>query len=267
MKGELKLDALWVYAVAYLAFIYTPVLFLPLFSLNDSQFIAFPLKGFTLKWYADAFNSERLMGALWNSVRVGVPVAVVSTIFGTLAAKAVTRYRMPGKTPLMTVIMTPLVVPGIIIGIALLVILNQIGIELSLWTVGFAHLPVCTAFSMWIMISRLEGFDRSMEEASLSLGENGWMTFWRVTLPLILPGIVASLLLTFTISFDEFILAFFVSGKEPTLPIYMWSQLRFPARLPSVLALGSLILVASFVLVYFSEWLRRRGSAPDDTGL
>ncbi|MEM8814083.1 MAG: ABC transporter permease [Pseudomonadota bacterium] len=264
--GLLRLDALSLYAVAYLAFIYVPVLFLPLFSFNDSQFVAFPLKGFTLEWYGDAFTSDRLLGALWNSVKVGVPVAIISTILGTLAAKAVTRYRMPGKSALMTVIMAPLVVPGIIVGIALLVILNQFGVQLSLWTVGFAHLPICTAFSMWIMISRLEGFDKSMEEASRSLGENGWMTFWRVTFPIILPGIVASLLLTFTISFDEFILAFFVSGNEPTLPIYMWSQLRFPARLPSVLALGSIILVASFVLVYFSEWLRRRGTGANEEG-
>ena len=85
------------------------------------------------------------------------------------------------------------------------------------------------------------------------------MTFWRVTFPLAIPGIVASLLLTFTISFDEFILAFFLAGQEVTLPIYIWSQLRFPAKLPSVLALGSLILVASFVLVTFAEWFRRRG--------
>lgn len=261
-----KFDGLWVYAIFYLAFIYVPVLFLPLFSFNDSIIIAFPLKGFTLQWYVEAFESRRLMGALWNSVKVAVPVAIISTILGTLAAKAITRYRLPAKASVMGVIMSPLVVPGIIIGIALLIIVNRMGFQLSLLTIGLAHLPICTAFGMWIMISRLEGFDKSLEEASLSLGESGWMTFWRVTFPLILPGVVASLLLTFTISFDEFILAFFLSGSEPTLPIYMYSQLRFPAKLPSVLALGSIILFASFFLVYFSEWIRRRGSAPDKAG-
>ncbi len=257
---EVRFGTLGIYAVTYLAFVYIPVLFLPLFSFNDSTFIAFPLKGFTFQWYIEALESDRLLGSLFNSVKVAVPVAILSTILGTLAAKAVTRYRMPGKTPVVSFIMAPLVVPGIIVGIALLVIATTVGVELSLFTIAIAHLPPCTAFSMWIMISRLEGFDQSLEEASRDLSEGAWMTFWRVTFPLIIPGIVASLLLTFTISFDEFILAFFLSGSEPTLPVYMWSRLRFPAKLPPVLALGSMILISSFVVVYFAEWFRRRGA-------
>ncbi len=248
------------YAIAYLAFVYIPVLFLPLFSFNDSSIIALPLRGFTLQWYAQAFADERLVRSLVNSFWVGIPVAIISTALGTIAAKAVTRYRMPGKDSVVSFLMAPLVVPGIIVGIALLVILNALGIELSLWTIGFAHLPGCTAFAMWIMIARIEGFDHSLEEASLNLGEGPWMTFWRVTFPIILPGIVASLLLTFTISFDEFILAYFLSGSEPTLPVQMWNSLRFPARLPAVLALGSIILIASFLVVLLAEWIQRRGT-------
>ena len=254
-----KFGSLGVYAVLYLAFIYIPVLFLPLFSFNDSTYIAFPLSGFTFEWYIKAYNSDGLIKSLLNSLKVGIPVAIVSTVLGTLAAKAVTRYRMPGKTPVVSFIMAPLVVPGIIVGIALLVIVNWIGLGLSLVTIFVAHLPGCTAFSMWIMISRLEGFDSAVEEASLDLGEGPWMTFWRVTFPLILPGVIASLLLTFTISFNEFILAFFLAGSEATLPIYIYSQLRFPWQLPGVLALGTMILVVSFFLVYFAEWFRRRG--------
>ncbi len=254
-----KFGSLGVYAVAYLAFVYIPVLFLPLFSFNDSIYIKFPMEGFTLQWYIQAFESVGLMNSVSNSFKVGIPVAIVSTLLGTLAAKAVTRYRMPGKAPVMSFIMTPLVVPGIIVGVALLIIANMVGFTLSLFTIALAHLPMCTAFSMWIMISRLEGFDKSMEEASFDLGEGALMTFWRITFPLILPGIIASLLLTFTISFDEFILASFLGGSEPTLPVYMWSQLRFPRALPSILALGAMILVVSFVLVYFAEWFRRRG--------
>ena len=99
-----------------------------------------------------------------------------------------------------------------------------------------------------------------MEEASADLGENAWWTFWRLTFPLMFPGILASLLLCFTISFDEFIIAFFLSGTDPTLPIYMYGQLRFPAKLPGTLALGACILVVSFVVVFLAEWVRRRGS-------
>ena len=112
-------------------------------------------------------------------------------------------------------------------------------------------------------LRRLDGFDANLEEASRDLGESGWTTFWRVTFPLALPGIVASLLLTFTESFDEFILAFFLSGNEATLPLYIWSQLRFPRNLPVVLALGACILMASFIVITFAEWVRRQGVKPE----
>ncbi len=259
VPGKKRFGGLGVYAVIYLVFIYVPVLFLPLFSFNDSIYVAFPLKGFTLAWYAKMVNSPGLLEALANSVKVGVTVAVVSTIFGTLAAKAVTRYRLPGRGGTIGFIMLPLVIPGIIMGIALLLLANFVGIKLSLFTIGLGHLLVTIPFAMLVMISRLEGFNKSLEEASLDLGESGWTTFWRVTFPLAIPGLIASLLLTFTISFDEFILAFFLAGTDATLPIYIWSQLRFPAKLPSVLALGACILAASFVLVTFAEWFRRRG--------
>ncbi|MCP4334026.1 MAG: ABC transporter permease, partial [Gammaproteobacteria bacterium] len=172
---------------------------------------------------------------------------------------AVTRYRMPGRGPVITFIMLPLVIPGIIMGIALLVIAKTIGMGLSLYTIGLGHLMVSTPFAMLVMVSRLEGFDKNLEEASKDLGDSPWSTFWRVTFPLALPGIIASLLLTFTISFDEFILAFFLAGNETTLPVYIWGQMRFPTKLPIVLALGACILMVSFVVVTFAEWYRRRG--------
>jgi spermidine/putrescine transport system permease protein len=257
--GEGKLSALGGYSVLYLLFIYVPVLFLPLFSFNDGIYVAFPLKGFTTRWYAEMAGNEALLQALKNSVMVGGTVAVIATVLGTLAARAFTRYRFAGRKPLFGIIVIPLVVPGIILGVALLVMSNRIGVELSLFTIGASHLLITTPFATLIMISRLEGFDPNLEEASQDLGETGWMTFWRVTFPLALPGIVASLLLSFTESFDEFILAFFLSGTEATLPLYIWGQLRFPARLPMVLALGTAILVASFVVIAFAEWARRRG--------
>jgi spermidine/putrescine transport system permease protein len=257
--GEGKLSALGGYSVLYLVFIYLPVLFLPLFSFNDGIYVAFPLKGFTTRWYAEMAGNEALLQALKNSVMVGGTVAVIATVLGTLAARAFTRYRFAGRKPLFGIIVIPLVVPGIILGVALLVMSNRIGVELSLFTIGASHLLITTPFATLIMISRLEGFDANLEEASQDLGETGWMTFWRVTFPLALPGIVASLLLSFTESFDEFILAFFLSGTEATLPLYIWGQLRFPARLPMVLALGTAILVASFVVIAFAEWARRRG--------
>jgi spermidine/putrescine transport system permease protein len=258
-KQGSRFGALGVYAILYLAFVYIPVMFLPLFSFNDSIYIAFPLQGFTLEWYEQMANSDGLIDALYNSIKLGCVVAVLATILGTFAAKAVTRYKMPGRGPVITFIMLPLVIPGIILGIALLVIANMSGVALSLYTIGLGHLMVSTPFAMLVMVSRLEGFDKNLEEASKDLGDSPWATFWRVTFPLALPGIIASLLLSFTISFDEFILAFFLSGNETTLPVYIWGQLRFPTKLPTVLALGACILMVSFVVVTFAEWYRRRG--------
>jgi len=254
-----KINGLAIYAVLYLIFLYAPVAVLPLFSFNDSQYVTFPLVGFTLKWYAQLADSQGLQYAFVNSLRVGITVAVLSTILGIFAAKAVTRYRMKRSGMLIGFIMVPLVIPEIILGIALLMTFSISEIDLSLVTVGIGHLMLCTPFSMLVLVSRMEGFDKSLEEASQDLGENAWWTFWRVTFPIIFPGVVASVLLTFTISFDEFVLAFFLSGTDATLPLHIWSQLRFPDKLPSVLALGAIIVVASTVVIFAAEMIRRGG--------
>jgi spermidine/putrescine transport system permease protein len=137
------------------------------------------------------------------------------------------------------------------------------GLQLGLVPVTISHILFCTPFCMLVLISRMEGFDRNLEEAAMDLGENAWGTFWRVTFPLALPAIVASLLLSFVISFDEFILAFFLSSQDQTLPLYMWGQLRFPKKLPHVLALGAVIIVATSIIVMLSYWLRNLGSPSD----
>jgi len=256
----IRFSWLGLYAVLFIVVLYGPVLMLPMFSFNDSIYIAFPLKSFTTKWYVEMVNNPSLMDALKNSLKVGVSVAIISTALGLLAAKAITRYRLPGKGPIVGTIMIPLVVPSIILGIAILVVLRRVfDVDLSLWTIGAGHVLICTPFAMLVLMSRLEGFDKSLEEASLDLGESAWSTFWRVTFPLALPGVVSSLLLTFTESLDEFVIAFFLAGNESTLPLFIWSQLRFPNKLPNVLALGSVILVLSFVIVILAEIVRRRG--------
>jgi spermidine/putrescine transport system permease protein len=251
------------YAILFLIVLYVPVLFIPMFSFNDSIYVRFPLQGFTHEWYVQLWSRGPVWDALGNSVKVGAVVAVISTVLGVVAARAITRYQMPGKSALVTFIMMPLVIPGIIFGVALLVLMSRLGIPLSLYTVGVGHLIVCLPFAVATLLPRFEGFDPSLEEASADLGENGWWTFWRVTFPMVMPGIVASLLLSFTISFDEFIMAFFLSGTEPTLPMYIWGQLRFPQEFPSVLALSSLILLISFILVFVAQWIGRMGLDKD----
>ncbi len=249
------------YTVAYLVFIYLPIMFLPVFSFNDAIYVSFPMKGFTLNWWQEMFNQSGMHKALWHSIVVAVPVCVISTTLGMMGARALTSYRLFGARVLTGLFTLPLVIPFIILGIALLIAFNNYGIDLSLLTVGIGHVLICVPFALFVLLSRMENFDRSIEEAALDLGETPWMTFWRVTFPVTMPGIIASLLLTFTISFDEFLLAFFLTGNSSTLPIYIWSQLRFPAKLPAVLALGTAILIVTFLMVVIAERLRRQGSA------
>ncbi len=260
ITSKRRFSPLLIYVIIYLLFLYIPSLMLPIFSFNDSIQMALPLQGFTTKWYAGIMDQPGLLTALGNSFKIALPVSIVSTSLATIAAKTLTRYRLPGRSLAIGLILVPMIMPGIILAVGLLVIALSAGVQLSLWTIGIAHVVMTIPFSMLVVMARLEGFSKSLEESSLDLGENGWMTFWRITFPLILPGIGASLLLSFTASFDEFLYALFLGGNHVTLPVFMYTQTRFPQTLPTVLALGSCIFLASAVLLGTAEWLRRRGN-------
>jgi len=253
-------SGLAIYAFSYLAFLYLPVLFLPLFSFNDGTIVAFPIKGWTLEWYRQLGGQETLIQALVNSLGVGLTAALVSTSMGLFAARAYVRYRFRGSEASEGLVMLPLVIPGIIVASSMLVLFISIGIKPSLTAVILGHTFLALPFSVSIMKSAFDDFDPSLEEAAFDLGSGVIETFRRVTLPIVSPGIIASLLVTFTVSFDEFVLAFFLSGNQPTLPVYIWSQIRFPAKLPNTLALGSLLLLASVALLVVAEYFRRRSS-------
>lgn len=249
---------LTIYAFLYVGFLYLPVLLLPVFSINTTHTPKFPLQGYTLDWYRGLPETPALLDAAWNSLVVGLTAAIVSTVLGICAARAVTRYRFRGQRAASGLIMAPLVLPEVILAVSLLIVLLQLGLSLSLFTVILGHVLVCIPYSVTVLISGFEGFDPSLEEASTDLGETAFGTFRRVTLPMVAPAIISSLLVSFTISLDEFIMAFFLTGTEVTLPVYIWGQLRFAAKLPAVLALGTLLLVASFLLLTLAEVLRRR---------
>ena len=167
---------------------------------------------------------RNLHNALWASIKVGVVASVVSTTIALFAAKAFARYKFRGQNISYGAIMMPFLIPEIILAVSILIIWLSLGFKLGLVPVTIGHILFCTPFAMLILIARIEGFDFSLEEASRDLGENAWGTFYRVSLPLYLPGIIASLLLSFIISFDEFVLAFFLTGSDATLPMYMGSN-------------------------------------------
>ena len=248
-----------VYAVLYVAVLYAPVLLLPVFSFNDSVFVAFPLSGFTARWYAAMAADSDMQIALANSLKLAVAASLGSTTLALLAARVLAR-DVPGRPFFTGFANLPLFIPDIVLGIALLMLMAGAAMPLSLATVVPGHLAICLPFAIGVLFSRFDGFDPSLEEASRDLGETAWGTFWRVTFPLILPGVIASLLLTFVVSFDDFLIAFFLCGTDTTLPVYIWGELRFPYKLPNVLALGSAILLFSVIVIAIAERLRRRGA-------
>jgi spermidine/putrescine transport system permease protein len=250
------------YAIAYLIFLYAPIALLPVFAFNNATVIAFPLSGFTTKWFDELATNTSLHTAVKNSLFIASMTSILATLLGICAARAGAMYRFPMKAGILGFIMLPLVLPEIIVAVSLLVVVVQIlDLGLSNWTIISAHVLICTPFSIAILNGAFQNLDPSMEEAAMDLGESRFSAFRLVTLPLVMPGIISSMLISFTISLDEFIIAFFLSGVSPTMPVYIWGLMRFPASLPVVMALGTILVALSVVLLTLAEFLRRRGMA------
>ena len=256
-----KAFGLRTYAIIYLIFLYAPIILLPMFAFNDSKVIAFPLSGFTTEWFGQMWEDDQLFRSLKNSMIVSLTTAILATTFGVFAARATTRYRFPGKAGIMGLVMLPLVLPEMIVAMSLLVVLLAIGVPLSIFTIILGHVLICTPFAVAILSSSFQSLDRSLEEAAYDLGETPLSTFRLIVLPLVMPGIISSLLICFTISLDEFIIAYFLGGTETPLSAYIYGQFRFPARVPAMLALGTILVVVSVVLLAIAEYFRRRGIA------
>lgn len=257
MKG----GGLRAYALIYLLFLYAPILLLPIFAFNSGTVIAFPLKGFTTDWFVQMTGNAAMRRALTNSLIIATSSAILATCLGIFAARATTRFSFPGKGPITGLIMLPLVMPEIIISMSLLVVLLGLGVKLNLLTVIMGHTLLCMPYAVVILTTAFNSLDRSLEEAAYDLGESKWNAFRLVILPLVMPGIISSLLMSFTISLDEFIIAFFLAGNEPTLPTFIYSQLRFPKQIPPIMALGTVLVLMSVLLLTVAEYFRRRGVA------
>ncbi len=265
----MKSRPLGIYAVIYLIFLYAPIILLPIFAFNDSIVIAFPLEGFTTEWFGEMWADQQMFNALRNSLVVAVSSATISTILGLFAARASTRFSFRGKGPVIGLVMLPLVLPEMILAMSLLVAFLSVGISLSVLTVIAGHVLVTTPFAVAILTSAFQSLDKSLEEAAYDLGENAASTFRLIILPLVAPGIVSSFLICFTVSLDEFIISYFLSGTEPMLSAYIYGQFRFPANVPKVMALGTILVLLSICLLAIAEYYRRRGIArtgAKDTG-
>jgi spermidine/putrescine transport system permease protein len=257
-----KGSAAKIYTIFYLIFLYAPILLLPLFAFNSSEIIRFPLTGFTTQWFSDLFSRPGFVDATMASLKIAVGTSIIATTLGVFAARAGTRYRFRGKGAALGFIMLPLVLPEIVLGAALLSVILSLGFELSLITILFGHVLVCTPFAIAILNSAFQALDPALEEAAYDLGEGPWSAFRLVILPLVVPGIISSMLITFIISLDEFIIAFFLNGTQPTLPVYLWSLMtRKSSDMPIVMALGTILVLLSVALLVLAEYFRRRGIA------
>ena len=246
------------YYFSIIAFLYLPIAVLFLFSINTNTTFSFPLKGLTLDWYQKLFQADAVLRAARNSLIVASGSSFAATLLGIMVSILMMRYQFRSKTLLLGLAALPLIVPYVVLGVALLLLFSVLHVDRSLLTVGIAHTVVALPYTLLIIASRLAGFDASIEEAAMDLGADYPTTLRRVVLPLILPAIVSAWLTAFTVSFDEFALALFLAGTQPTFPVYLFSQLRFANRLPIMIALAVLLMIGTLTLVFIAERFRRR---------
>lgn len=209
------------------AFLYLPIVLLVIYSFNASRLVTV-WGGFSTKWYGELLHNQQLLDAAWVTVRVAFLSATVATVLGTLAAVALVRYgRFRGRTLFSGMIYAPLVMPDVITGLSLLLLFVAIDFDRGFWTITLAHITFSMCFVAVVVQSRLVTFDRSLEEAALDLGCPPAKTFLVVTLPIILPAVIAGWMLAFTLSLDDLVIASFVSGPgATTLPMRIYSQVR-----------------------------------------
>jgi spermidine/putrescine transport system permease protein len=247
--GKVPDRALFLFAALLYAFLYAPILMLVFFSFNSTRSTQV-WTGFSLEWYGELLRDQSILEAFRISIIVGVTATAIATVIGTLTALALTRHNFRGKTFADSTIYAATVMPEIVVGVSLLVFFVAATIQLGITTIVIAHVAFTISFVTIVVRARLSGMDRSVEEAAQDLGANPVETFLRVTLPLILPGVMAGALLAFTLSFDDFVITFFVAGVgSSTLPLKIWSMIRFGVS-PAINALSTVVLVVTMVLIF-----------------
>ncbi|MED4781578.1 ABC transporter permease [Brevibacillus choshinensis] len=247
------------YSWLMLVFLYLPIAILMLYSFNDSRINAV-WSGFTWKWYISLFENRQVIQALTNSLTIGIISSVLATVLGTAASLAIKHYSLRWRTIVNGLVYLPIVIPEIMMGLAMLVLFSQIHMELGKATLIMAHVTFSMPYVMVIISARLAEMGGELEEAAQDLGATPWGTLRHVTLPLIMPGIVAGFLMSFTLSLDDFIISFFVAGpNSTTLPLYIYGLVKRGVS-PEVNALSTLLIVCTVLLVIVAELFRRKDS-------
>jgi ABC-type spermidine/putrescine transport system permease subunit II len=248
-RGRVARTLLSVYGVAIYVFLFAPIVLLVLFSFNANRYGTFPITGWTLKWYREAFNDYQVHDAVSTTLKVALQVTVLSTIAGTAAAFPLVRSRLPFREGFRIVFILPIMIPGLLIGVSLLVLFTStFHWQLSPETAVIGQAVYTTPFVILLVAARLQGFDATLERAASDLGANTYQRLRRVVLPLILPAILAGALFAFTLSLDEFIITYFLIGGHNTLPIFIYTQVKFGIT-PEVNAVATMLLAGSLLLL------------------
>jgi ABC-type spermidine/putrescine transport system permease subunit II len=254
--------------VLALVFLFVPLIVVVLFSFHRTGALSFPFQGFSLRWYREVFSSFEFRQALKNSAIVATVVAAVTLLLATAAAYGLSRMRSRLRAPMALLFFLPLTLPGLFLGISMLVFFARVDLKLSLFTVVLAHLVYVFPYFLLIAVAALDRLDPALEESASDLGASPWVVFRRVTLPQIWPLLVGATALAFALSFDEFIITFFVIGSDSTLPMFIWSSLRRTVD-PSIntistllMAITLLVWIIAFAFTVRGARSRRRATTP-----
>jgi spermidine/putrescine transport system permease protein len=261
--GRLGRTVLSGYFAALVVFLYAPLVVLMIFAFNDDMTMAFPIKGFTTKWFEAGLTDSDLISAMTRSAAIGVINGLAATLLGVMAAIGLAGNRLPLRKAVLMLILLPLVVPYIVLAVGLVVLLKEFDVTTSLTALLLGHVVISLPYAVLVILPRLRTLDNSILEAARDLGAGGLTAFVLVTLPLLAPALLSSFLICFTLSFDEFAIASFVAPPgSPTYPVFLYAGSRTPALLPEVIAMGSIVIVLSVVLVVLAEvgrrWAERR---------
>lgn len=242
---------LWVAGFLAYAFLYAPLVIVVAYSFNDSRLNA-EWVGFTLSWYEKLFGNEKMLKAAWNSLVIGLTASAVSTVLGTMAGYAMYRYKM---RLLPVLVLAPIAIPEILMGVSLLIFFVMLNITLGMASIVLSHIAFCVGFVAIVVRSRLAGMDESLTEAARDLGATPWQAFRLVTLPLIMPGVVAGALMAFTLSIDDFVITFFTAGVgSSTLPLQIYTMVKI-AVTPEVNAVSTLLMLLTLALILIASRL------------
>ncbi len=241
------------------AFLYLPIFVVVLYSFSATKVNAWPIKGYTLDWYRELMVDDTIHESIRLSITVGLIAASMAVVLGTLTAFALDRFDFAGKQAIRFFVVLPIVLPGIVTGVAMLSFFSLLGWPLSKWTIIIGHTTFCITLILNNVIARLGQIPRGLTEASADLGARPGKTFWKVTFPLVRPAIFAGAILAFTLSFDEVVVTFFLTGRDKTLPLLIWGRLRQGIS-PEINAVASVIVVVSLAGVLLSNRISKQAT-------